>query len=83
MKKNNLSFEQQCKDEEIVAEVTKQILDYGSKTLLLKHEIPKKITLCPQVWTPENGLLSSALKLKRKQIEEFYCNHINRMYNSP
>ena len=78
--KKQLTFEQKCEDVEIVAKVTQEIIDFGRKSHLLRYEIPQKMTLCPNQWSPENGLLTSALKLKRKQVQEFYSNDINRMY---
>ncbi|VDM79041.1 unnamed protein product [Strongylus vulgaris] len=47
---------------------------------LQKVEIPKKIHLCAEPWTPASGLLTEALKLKRKAIEKAFREEINELY---
>lgn len=47
---------------------------------LQKFEIPAAVTLCADVWTPELGLVTAALKVKRKEIQDRYRQNINRMY---
>ena len=47
---------------------------------LEKLEIPQAVTLVPEVWTPDSGLVTAALKLKRKNIQDYYQSLINRMY---
>lgn len=49
---------------------------------LQKFEIPAAVTLCTDVWTPESGLVTAALKLKRKEIQDRYKKDIIRMYES-
>lgn len=49
---------------------------------LQKTEIPAAVTLCKDVWTPDNGLVTAAFKLKRKDIQDRYQSDINRMYKS-
>ena len=38
------------------------------------------MTLCEEEWTPESGLTTAAMKLKRKPLQQFYQADINRMY---
>ena len=47
---------------------------------LEKFEIPQRITLVAEIWTPDSGLLTEAFKLKRKNIQSQYQSDINRMY---
>ena len=47
-----------------------------------KFEIPKAISLLPEIWTPDSGLVTAAMKLKRKEIESRFANHLNIMYAS-
>ena len=49
---------------------------------LEKFEIPGAVTLCKEEWTPESGLTTAAMKLKRKPLQDFYQSHINRMYGN-
>ena len=47
---------------------------------LEKFEIPKKIKLCKEAWTPESDLVTQSLKLKRRNIATFYAQSIRAMY---
>lgn len=49
---------------------------------LLPTEVPVKIKLCSESWTPESGLVTAALKIRRKQIVDFYSEAINKLYSS-
>ena len=47
---------------------------------LQRFEIPVKVHLSPEPWTPETGLVTDAFKLKRKEIKNHYLPQIERMY---
>lgn len=47
---------------------------------LERFEIPRKIRLSPDPWTPETGLVTDAYKLKRKELKTHYQKDIERMY---
>lgn len=47
---------------------------------LERFEIPRKICLSPEPWTPETGLVTDAFKLKRKELKMRYQDDIERMY---
>ena len=47
---------------------------------LERFEIPMKVKLCAEMWTPDSGLVTEAFKLKRKTIQKQYESDINRMY---
>ena len=47
---------------------------------LQRFEIPVKVVLSPEPWTPETGLVTDAFKLKRKELKNHYIHHIERMY---
>lgn len=49
---------------------------------LEKFEVPLKICLSPEPWTPETGLVTDAFKLKRKELTAHYQADINRMYGT-
>eukprot|EP00298_Acanthocystis_sp_HF-20_P004344 c14681_g1_i1.p1 GENE.c14681_g1_i1~~c14681_g1_i1.p1 ORF type:complete len:704 (-),score=325.39 c14681_g1_i1:119-2230(-) len=78
---NNL--EAACTNEKVVAEVLKSLKE-TAKGKLLAVEIPKKITLIgpSRTWSPENDLLTAALKLKRKPIINAHITEIEKMYSS-
>ena len=58
----------------------KSINVHGIKSNLEKFEIPKVVTLVPEAWTPESGLVTAAFKLKRKMIQSFFQQDIEQMY---
>lgn len=60
--------------------VMKNINVHGIKSNLEKFEIPKMVTLVPEAWTPESGMVTAAFKLKRKIIQNFFQQDINNMY---
>jgi long-chain acyl-CoA synthetase len=67
---------------EIVFAISKQIERFGKNAKLNKIEIPVKIKLCSEEWTPDNGLVTAAMKIKRKNIVKKYQTDIDSMYNS-
>jgi len=69
-----------CKDNDIIQAVIKSINVHGIKSNLEKFEIPKMVTLVPEAWTPESGLVTAAFKLKRKMIQSFFQQDIEQMY---
>ena len=70
-----------CKNPALIDYVLKDISNYVSKRLE-RFEIPKAITLVSELWTPDSGFVTSAMKLKRKPIQSAYQNDINRMYDN-
>ena len=47
---------------------------------LEKYEVPKRVKVCPEQWTPESELVTAAFKLKRKNISNFYKDALKSMY---
>jgi len=78
--KPELSWEEMCQDRDITGGVLREIVNQGKQSRLEKFEIPGAVTLCSEEWTPESGLTTAAMKLKRKPLQEFYQGDINRMY---
>ncbi|RCN43253.1 CoA ligase 4 domain protein [Ancylostoma caninum] len=72
--------EELCKDRKVVEAVLKEIQSHVSGKLQ-RVEIPKQILLCPEPWTPASGLVTEALKLKRKAIEKAFKEDIERLYS--
>ncbi len=69
-----------CANKEIIAEVSKQCLAV-CKPKLVGFEIPKKIGLVADPWTPENDLLTAAMKLKRIPIIERHKAELDALYS--
>ena len=47
---------------------------------LERFEVPCKLLLSPEPWTPETGLVTDTFKLKRKELRTHYLDDIARMY---
>ena len=75
-----IPYEVLCKDEAVTKIVLKKLMEHGKNNGLEKFEIPTVLTLYPEVWMPESGLVTAAFKLKRKAIQSAFQDDINRMY---
>ena len=53
---------------------------FSSIAGLQSFELPVALTLSPEPWTPEGGLITAAFKLKRKVVQAYFQADINRMY---
>ncbi|XP_068440657.1 long-chain-fatty-acid--CoA ligase 3a [Clinocottus analis] len=60
--------------------VLKVLTEAALAAQLERFEIPRKICLSPEPWTPETGLVTDAFKLKRKELKTRYQDDIERMY---
>ena len=67
-------------DKRVVAEVSKQCAA-ACKGKLVGFEIPKKLALVAETWTPENDLLTAAMKLKRVPIVAKHKEVLDELYS--
>ncbi|KAL0405142.1 UNVERIFIED_CONTAM: Long chain acyl-CoA synthetase 8 [Sesamum latifolium] len=73
-------FPELCEKAEAVNEVQQSLLKEAKAAKLDKFEIPAKIKLLPDPWTPESGLVTAALKLKREQIKAKFKDELDKLY---
>ncbi|XP_062843409.1 long-chain-fatty-acid--CoA ligase 3b [Trichomycterus rosablanca] len=73
-------WEEICNHPEMEKEVLRIITEAAVSAKLERFEIPKKIRLSAEPWTPETGLVTDAFKLKRKELKIHYQADIERMY---
>uniref|UniRef100_A0A3Q2DG37 long-chain-fatty-acid--CoA ligase n=1 Tax=Cyprinodon variegatus TaxID=28743 RepID=A0A3Q2DG37_CYPVA len=73
-------WEELCNHPEMEKEVLKEIKEVAAKIKLQRFEVPVKVRLSPEPWTPETGLVTDAFKLKRKELKNHYLTDIERMY---
>ena len=76
----NNSPEQLCNEPSILEKVIATLNTYGLKNGMEKFELPKKITLVTDEWTPDSGLVTAAFKIRRIFIIKRYENEIKQMY---
>ncbi|KAM4770715.1 fatty acid CoA ligase Acsl3 [Rhinophrynus dorsalis] len=74
------SFESLCNNAIMEKEALKLLAESPAAATLEKFEIPAKIRLVSEPWTPETGLVTDAFKLKRKELKSHYQEDIERMY---
>merc|ERR1712000_186778 len=61
-----------------IASVAKTCKENGKKPF----ETPKNVRFYNHEWTPENGILTAAMKLKRREIDAKYGDDIKAMFAS-
>ncbi|CAN0892417.1 Long chain acyl-CoA synthetase 9, chloroplastic [Linum grandiflorum] len=75
-------FSDLCNKKETVKEVQASLAKEAKKARLEKFEIPAKIKLLSNPWTPETGLVTAALKIKREAIRKAFSEELSKMYES-
>lgn len=73
-------FSDLCQKEETVKEVHGSLIKAAKQAKLDKFETPAKIKLLPEPWTPESGLVTAALKLKREVIRKAFADDLANLY---
>ncbi|XP_017545408.1 long-chain-fatty-acid--CoA ligase 4 [Pygocentrus nattereri] len=74
------TWEEICTHPFMEVEVLREIKEVATSIKLQRFEIPVKVHLSPEPWTPETGLVTDAFKLKRKELKNHYLHDIERMY---
>ncbi|KAG5263450.1 hypothetical protein AALO_G00264970 [Alosa alosa] len=74
------TWEDICRHPLMEMEVLREIKEVATSSKLQRFEIPMKVRLSPEPWTPETGLVTDAFKLKRKELKNHYLIDIERMY---
>ncbi|KAB2030632.1 hypothetical protein ES319_D05G246800v1 [Gossypium barbadense] len=75
-------FADLCEKEETIKEVHSSLAQAAKKSRLEKFEIPAKIKLISSPWTPESGLVTAALKIKREAIRRAFSEDLAKLYAS-
>ncbi|XP_071725995.1 long chain acyl-CoA synthetase 8 [Rutidosis leptorrhynchoides] len=73
-------FAELCDKKETVSEVQQSLTKAAKDAKLDKFETPAKIKLMPDPWTPESGLVTAALKLKREQLKSKFKDDLDKLY---
>ncbi|XP_064458379.1 fatty acid CoA ligase Acsl3-like isoform X2 [Ornithodoros turicata] len=75
------SMEVICEDPNVISAVTLTLIGHCQRGGLMKFEIPQKYKLCKEVWSPNNELVTAALKIRRLQLYKFYDKDIKALYS--
>ncbi|KAJ3066947.1 long-chain fatty acid-CoA ligase [Podochytrium sp. JEL0797] len=76
----DIDFEELCNRKEVKAAVLASLKDVANSLGFTPAEIVGQIFLCSEEWTPQNGMLTAAMKMQRKQIVEQFKPQIAKMY---
>jgi long-chain acyl-CoA synthetase len=71
-----------CEDPDIVKKVYSSLAQTGRLAQLSKKEIPIKIKLVIDEWSPDNDMLTAAMKLKRKNVQNKYSKQIDKLFST-
>ncbi len=61
-------------------QVLKDVQEACKKGGIERFEMPQRLKIVTDPWIPESGLVTDALKLKRKAIEQKYREDIDELY---
>lgn len=75
-------FADLCGNDEVVKEVHASLVKAAKQARLEKFEIPARIKLLSEPWTPESGLVTAALKIKREIVRKTYSDELALLYKS-
>lgn len=73
-------LEQLYEDADIKQAVLVELVRFGKSNGLTSIEVPYLVKLCPEVWSPQNKLLTATLKTSRAQVCNHYRPAMNEMY---
>lgn len=68
------------KSKKVVEKLNKDVMNHCLSQGLERFEIPSRIKFVPEIWLPDTGFVTDSLKLKRKEIENYYNNDIQKLY---
>jgi len=80
--KEEMEWDDMVNDKDVTGAVLREIVNHGKGARLEKFEIPGAVTLTGIEWTPDTGLTTAAMKLKRKPLVDYYSQDIDRMYGN-
>jgi len=73
-------YHSHCKDEKVCKAVLDELVADGKTAGLKGNELVAAVYLCDEEWTSQNGLLTAAQKLKRKEVLNKYRSEIEQVY---
>lgn len=80
--KKEKSFADQCQDSQIIEAFLNNLKSNGEAKGLAKYEIPNRILISSQEWTPDNGFVTVSLKIRRHEILKHYASEIEMLYEA-
>lgn len=81
LNKYQMTIEEKCLDKQIEAIYFQSMIDVCKQSSLATKEIPKRIRLVSEIWSPDNDLLTASMKLKRQNIMKKYSQQLSELSN--
>jgi len=73
-------WEELCKNRKVRDEVLASISQVAKDSKMKRIELPEDVWLCSEEWTPQNEMLTAAMKLKRAYVCQVMKKEISQMY---
>ncbi|KAG6748793.1 hypothetical protein POTOM_048727 [Populus tomentosa] len=73
------NFSELCNEADAVSEVEQSLSKVAKASRLNKFETPAKIKLLPDPWTPESGLVTASLKIKRERLKSKFKDELQKL----
>lgn len=77
---DKLADETICSNKWLVQRVSELLQRQGAEKKLKRTQIPSKVSLVAEEWSPESGLVTASFKLRRREIERHYATEIKQLY---
>lgn len=77
----DMTLEELCEEEKVNMAVLRELQHHGRRCGLSRWEIPAAVHLTNELWTPDTGLVTAALKLHRTQLGQQYRSMVMSMYS--
>ncbi|TKS68265.1 Long-chain-fatty-acid--CoA ligase 1 [Collichthys lucidus] len=74
------SYSELCKSKEVKDAILQDLLRLGKEAGLKSFEQVRDITLHPEMFSVQNGLLTPTLKAKRAELRQRFREHIDELY---
>jgi long-chain acyl-CoA synthetase len=75
-----LNHEDAVKDPKLIELIESEVQKACSE--FAPYEVPKKLVILPEAFSPENGILTPTLKLKRREVHRLHDDKIDALYES-
>ncbi|XP_036312298.1 long-chain-fatty-acid--CoA ligase 1 isoform X2 [Pipistrellus kuhlii] len=76
------SFEELCRSKEVKKAILEDLVRLGKESGLKTFEQVKGITLHPELFSIENGLLTPTMKAKRPELRNYFRSQIDELYST-
>ncbi|XP_054577367.1 long-chain-fatty-acid--CoA ligase 1-like [Eptesicus fuscus] len=76
------SFEELCRSKEVKEAILEDLVRLGKESGLKSFEQVKGITLHPELFSVENGLLTPTMKAKRPELRNYFRSQIDELYST-